>query len=369
MSAVKRDYYEVLGVPRDASDADVKKAFRQLARTLHPDVSSEPGAEERFRECAEAYEVLSDPDSRARYDRFGHAGVSGQQLHTDQFMDLNLNDLFGALFGRDVFTSGGPMAGPDAETETEITLEEAAFGVKAELDLELVAPCERCGASGAEPPTQPSRCETCGGAGQVQQISRSIFGQIVRTGTCPECAGRGVVVDHPCVECRGRGRLPRRRSLTVAVPAGIEDGQQIRVTGSGHAGETGARPGDLYVRVHVAPDPRFERHGLDLVSTVDLTLSEAVLGCEKTVPTLDGDASLEFKAGTQPGDVRVLRGKGMPSLRGGGRGVQRVLVNVRIPRDLRKSQRELIERFAESEHDGNYREGGGLRDAIRRAFG
>jgi molecular chaperone DnaJ len=371
MSAVKRDYYEVLGVPRDASDADVKKAFRGLARTLHPDVSQEADAEDRFREVAEAYEVLSDPDSRARYDRYGHEGMAGTQFHTEQFMDLgNLGDLLGAFFGRDVFQQAGPRGGPDAEADVEISLADAAFGSQVDLELELVVPCEHCGASGAEPPSQPTRCPTCRGLGQVQQIARSAFGQVVRSGPCPDCLGRGTLVEHPCIECRGRGRKPEKRTLSVAVPGGIDDGQQIRVTGGGHAGERGARAGDLYVRVHVTPDPRFERHGLDLVSTVDLTLSEAVLGTQKVVPTLDGDASLEFKPGTQPGEERVLRGKGMPSLRGGGRGAQRVLVNVRIPRELSKAQRELIERFGQSESDRNYRtDGGGLRDAIKRAFG
>jgi molecular chaperone DnaJ len=371
MSAVKRDYYDVLGVSRDASEAEIKKAFRGLARTLHPDVSEEGDAEERFREVAEAYEVLSDADRRARYDRYGHEGMAGQTFHTEQFMDLgNLNDLFGALFGRDVFGAQGPRGGRDAQDEAEISLQDAAFGTKLELDLELVQPCEHCGASGAEPPSQPHRCETCRGLGQVQQIARSAFGQMVRTVTCPDCAGTGKRIDHKCVECRGHGRKPGKRHLTVAVPAGIDDGQVIRVSGAGHAGETGARAGDLLVRIHVTPDPRFERDGLDLISTVDLSLSDAVLGTTVSVPTLDGDASLEFKAGTQPGEVRVLRGKGMPSLHGGGRGAQRVLVNVQVPHSLSKEQRELMERFQKLETEKNYRQdGGGLRDAIRRAFG
>jgi molecular chaperone DnaJ len=371
MSSVKRDYYEVLGVARGASETDIKKAFRGLARTLHPDVSQDADAEERFREVAEAYEVLSDPDRRSQYDRFGHQGMAGQTFHTEQFMDLgNLNDLFGALFGRDVFTAAGPRSGRDSQTEAEISLHDAAFGTKLELDLELVVPCERCGASGAEPPTQARRCETCRGMGQVQQIARSAFGQMVRTVTCPDCAGRGSVIEQPCVECRGHGRVPSQKHLTVAVPAGIDDGQIIRVAGAGHAGEPGGRAGDLLVRIHVTPDSRFERDGLDLISTVDLTLADAVLGTTATVPTLDGDASLEFKPGTQPGEVRVLRGKGVPSLHGGGRGAQRVLVNVQMPTNLSKEQRELMERFRKLESEKNYRrDGGGLRDAIRRAFG
>jgi molecular chaperone DnaJ len=371
---VKRDYYEVLGVSQDASDADIKRAFRGLARTLHPDVSDEPGADARFREVAEAYEALSDPETRARYDRFGHEGMAGQQFHTDQFMDLgNLGDLFGALFGRDfgrdMFTQAGPRAGADAETRAEITLEQAARGVDLEVTLDLVVPCEHCGASGAEPPTHPDTCPTCEGAGSVREVVRSPFGQIVRSGVCPTCAGRGVVVERPCVECRGRGRRAEKRTVSVAVPSGIDDGQAVRVAGAGHAGESGARAGDLYVHMRVTPDPRFERDGLDLVSTIDLTVAEAMLGVTREIETLDGPETLELKAGTQPGDVKVLRGRGMPSLRGGGRGALRLVVTVRIPRSLSKEQRELAERFLATETEKNYRDEGGLRDAIRRAFG
>lgn len=368
---MKRDYYEVLGVARDASESDVKRAFRGLARTLHPDVSDDPEAEDRFREVAEAYEVLSDPERRARYDRYGHEAMAGEQFHTDQFMDLgNLGDLFGALFGRDPFGSAGPAAGPDAQADAEIELADAAFGTDVTLQLELVQHCERCGASGAEPPTQPERCAQCSGSGQVRQVSQSVFGQFVRTGPCPACTGRGVTIESPCHECRGRGRLPGQRSVTVSIPPGIEDAQAIRLTGAGHAGETGAPAGDLYLRVHVRDDPRFRREGRDIVSVVDLTAAEAILGAAKTVPTLDGDAEIEFAAGTQPGEARVLKGKGLPGLRGGGRGVQRVLVNVRIPRELTAEQRELVERLRASEGDHNYHahEHGGLRGAIRRVF-
>jgi molecular chaperone DnaJ len=371
MSSVKRDYYEVLGVQRDASDDEVKKAFRALARRLHPDVSDAPDAQERFREVAEAYEVLSDREARARYDRFGHAGMSGREFHTEQFMDLgNLGDLFGALFGRDVFTQAGPRQGADAEAEAEIELADAAFGTKVELDVDLVVPCESCSGTGAEPPTQPVTCPGCGGSGQVRQVARSAFGQIMRTGACPQCGGRGSIVESPCRTCRGRGRRAENRQLSIAVPAGIDDGQSIRVARQGHAGEPGGRPGDLYVRVHVKPDRRFERDGVDLVTVVDLTLVDATLGTTVTVPTLEGDATLDLKPGTQPGEERVLRGKGIPTLRGGGRGALRVLLNVQVPRDLTREQRELLERFRELESDRNYGSGGGgIRNAIRRAFG
>jgi molecular chaperone DnaJ len=366
---VPRDYYLVLEIERDASDADVKRAFRRLARTLHPDVSDAPDAEERFKEVAEAYEVLSDPDGRARYDRFGHEGMAGHQFHTDQFMDFgNLGDLLGSLFGRDPFAARGPAAGADAQTEAQITLAEAAFGAKLELDLDLVSACDHCDGSGAEPGTPVSTCPTCGGAGEVRQVVNSVFGQMVRSGPCDRCRGRGQIVEKPCHDCRGRGRRPMKKHVTVAVPVGVDDGQAVRVAGAGHAGEPGARPGDLYVRLSVKPDPRFERQGDDLITTVDLTLAQAVLGATMTVPTLDGDASLEFGAGTQPGEVRSLRGKGMPSLRGGGRGALKVLVNVLVPKHLTKEQKDLMERFRDSENEKTYRSDGRLGDAIRRAF-
>jgi molecular chaperone DnaJ len=266
---VPRDYYEILDVERDASDADVKRAFRRLARTLHPDVSEEADAEEKFKEVAQAYEVLSDPESRSRYDRFGHDGMAGREFHTEQFMDLgNLGDLLGSLFGRDPFAARGPASGADAQTDAEITLEEAAFGAKLELDLDLVSVCERCEGSGAEPGTAVSTCPTCHGAGEVRQVVNSVFGQMMRSGTCDTCRGRGQVIEKACHDCRGRGRRPERRHVTVAVPVGVDDGQAIRVSGAGHAGEPGGKPGDLYVRLQVKADPRFVRDGNDLVSSV-----------------------------------------------------------------------------------------------------
>jgi molecular chaperone DnaJ len=367
---VPRDYYEVLELERDCSEADVKRAFRRLARELHPDVNDAPDAEERFKEVAQAYEVLSDGETRARYDRFGHDGMAGQQFHTEQFMDFgNLGDLLGSLFGRgDPFASRGPAAGPDAQTEAEITLEEAALGAKLELDLDLVSTCDRCEGSGAEPGTAVSTCPTCGGAGEVRQVVNSVFGQMMRAGPCDTCRGRGQVVEKPCHDCRGRGRRAIKRHVTVAVPVGVDDGQAVRVSGAGHAGEPGGRPGDLYVRLSVKRDPRFAREGDDLVTSVELTLAQAVLGTTLTVPTLEGEASLEFGPGTQPGEVRTLRGKGMPALRGGGRGALRVLVNVLVPRHLTKDQKDLMERFRDSENERTYRGDGRLGDAIRRAF-
>jgi molecular chaperone DnaJ len=363
--ATKADYYETLGVAREASDDEIKKAFRRLARQLHPDVNTDdPSASERFREVAEAYEVLSNADTRARYDRFGHAGVSGDHARTDEaFQAGNLGDLFSMLFGEDLFGFGGgggrsygPMAGADAAAHTSISLHDAAFGVRAELHVEVQAPCARCEQSGAEPGTHPITCTTCGGAGEVRQVVRTVLGQMVRAGTCPECRGRGKLIANPCRDCRGAGVRPEEREVVVAVPPGIEHGQQIRVRGQGHAGEAGAPPGDLYVAITVEDDERFERHGRDLVTVIELTMTQAALGATLDVPTLDGTASLEFKPGTQPGEVRMLKGQGMPDMRSGRRGGLQVLVNVAVPRGLSGDQRKLVEQLDGALTPGNYGE-------------
>ena len=370
----KQDYYELLGVSRDASDAEIKKAFRGLARELHPDVSQAPDAEERFREVAEAYEVLSDDERRARYDRYGHEGVAGQGFHTEQFMDLGfLNDLLGSLFGGGFAGATGPEAGADAQAAVEIDLAEAAAGAHVDLDLELVATCEVCDGDGAAPGAEILTCSECEGAGQIRQIVRSPLGQIVRSTTCRRCAGRGSIPERPCPDCRGRGRRPQRMKFGVEIPIGIDDGQAVRLTGRGHAGEFGAPPGDLYLRVHVRPDERFVRDGLDLIGQLDLRLSEAVLGTSRTVETLDGEEQVEVEAGLQPGTVIVLKGQGMPRLRGGARGDLRLIANVQVPRALDEEQRTVVERFRELEDERNYaepeRSRGGLRDRLRRAFG
>jgi molecular chaperone DnaJ len=367
--AAKRDYYDVLGVPRDAPDADVKKAFRRLARELHPDVNPAPEAAERFREAAEAYEVLSDADTRARYDRFGHAGIAGTQFHTEQFMDFSsLSDLLGAFFGDDIF-SGGRRSRPrggDATASIELTLAEAAFGVTREVAIDVIAGCERCNATGAEPGTQPQQCPECGGSGRVQHVAQTAFGQFVQASACAACGGRGVRIESPCHECRGRGRLTVRRGVEVQVPPGIASGQRLRLAGRGHEGEGGA--GDLYVQVAVASDPRFERDGNDLVTVLDLPFTRAALGATVAVETLEGTEEIEVKPGTQPGEVIVLRGRGIPVLGGRGRGDHRIVVGVMIPRKLTDEQRAQLHGFESGVDDATYAPDESFLGRLRAAF-
>lgn len=359
METAGRDYYELLGVPRDADDGAIKKAFRKLARQLHPDVSEEPDAEARFREVSEAYEVLSNVETRGLYDRYGHAGLRSGGFTPSNFDIGGLGDLFSAFFGDDVFgratRGGGAQHGADLAAEVEIDLVVAARGAAVKVPFEAAVPCGRCGGDGAEPGTRPTTCPRCGGAGRLQQVSRSVFGEFVRTQACTQCNGRGVLIESPCADCRGAGRVVETRELQVDVPAGIHDGQRIRISGEGHAGSLGGRAGDVYVLVRVKPDPRFVREGNDIFSQVDLTIVEASLGTTVPVETLDGPVELELAPGTQPGEVRVLRGKGMPVLQGFGHGDHRVLVSVAVPRHVTDEQRRLLEEFERGSDENTYR--------------
>ena len=371
MATTQRDYYEVLGVARAADEGEIKRAFRRLARELHPDVSTAPDAQERFREVVEAYEVLSKRETRELYDRFGHAGLRGGGFTPTQFDFGSLNDLFAAFFGDDLFGVGGRPArsrGADLGVQIEIELVEAASGIKRDVPFPVAVTCGTCSGSGAAPGTSPVACETCGGAGRLQRVSRSAFGEFVRTQTCPACRGAGQRIEQPCPDCRGEGRRVEERTLGVEIPPGIHDGQQIRISGEGHAGGGGARAGDVYVEVRVKPDPRFVRDGDDIFSTADLTITEAALGTRVNVPTLDGDEELQFPEGTQAGEVRVLRGRGMPVLQGFGRGDHRVLVNVSVPRRLNDEQRRLLEEFARSTDDETYSADEGFFEKLKSAF-
>ncbi len=369
MAATRRDYYEVLGIARGASDDEIKKAFRALARELHPDVSDAPDAEERFKEVVEAYEVLSSSERREVYDRFGHEGLRSGGF-TPTFDLGNLSDLFSAFFGDDLFGVGGRRArrGADVGAEIEIELVEAAAGAKREVPFEVAVPCDACKGSGAEPGTSPVQCSTCGGSGRLQQVSRSVFGEFIRTQGCPRCNGSGRVIESPCTKCHGAARTLDERRLDVEIPPGIHDGQRIRISGEGHAGLPGGEAGDVYVLVHVKPDPRFVREGNDIFSTVDLTMTEAALGVPVTVPTLDGDLELEFEPGTQPGEVHVLSGRGMPILQGRGRGDHRILVNVTLPRRLSPEQRKLLEDFAATADEQTYASEDGFFQRLKSAF-
>ena len=372
MSSTERDYYEVLGVARDADEQAIKKAFRSLARRLHPDVSEEPDAEHRFREVTEAYEVLSSSETRALYDRYGHAGLRSGGFTPTNFDIGGLGDLFAAFFGDDVFGAGmrggRGQRGADLAAEVEIDLVAASRGTSVSVPFEVAVECKRCGGDGVEPGTVPIGCERCGGTGRLQQVSRSVFGEFVRTSACPACRGRGVIVEHPCTECEGAGRTLEQRDLDVDIPAGIHDGQRIRVSGEGHAGVLGGRAGDVYVLVRVTPDPRFVREGNDIYSQVDLTIVQAALGVTLTVDTLEGEVELELPPGVQPGEVRVLRGKGMPVLQGFGRGDQRVLVNVSVPRRLNDEQRRLLEEFDAASDEHTYRHDESFFEKLKSAF-
>ncbi|HEY2283564.1 MAG TPA: molecular chaperone DnaJ [Solirubrobacteraceae bacterium] len=370
-TSTPRDPYDVLGVQRDASEQQIKKAFRQLARELHPDVNAhDPQAEEKFKEAAEAYEILSDGERRATYDRYGHEGLrsGGYAPNFEGFGSIG--DLFDAFFGGSSSFGGrsGPPAGEDAAVAVELDLSEAATGARVEVSFEALERCEHCHGNGAEPGTPIETCERCGGAGQLQALTRTPFGQMMRRVVCESCHGDGRVAKQPCHECDGRGRRVGRRALEVDVPAGIADGQRIRLSARGHAGEAGAPEGDLYVLVRVREDERFVREGQDLITALDVPAPLAALGGALRVPTLEETAAIDVPQGTQPGEVITLRGHGMPSLRGGRRGDLKVVVNVVVPRRLNEEQRELIGRLQETLTEENLRSEESMFAKLRRVL-
>jgi molecular chaperone DnaJ len=380
---MKRDYYDVLGIDRGAGDSEIKKAFRMLARQLHPDVNQEdPEAEAKFKEAAEAYEVLSNSETRAVYDRYGFDGLRGRPM-TD-FSHIDFGDLFDVFFGGDMFGSvlrdagaagpwgaaGGPTPrGEDLHVGVELDLREAVFGVTREVTVKGDVACEACSGSGATPGTGRETCPQCRGSGRMREVS-SIggFGQFIRTSTCSLCRGQGTIVKEPCTTCRGTGRQRKERTVSVEIPAGIDDGQRLRLSGEGGAGGAGARPGDLYVAVTVRPDEHFAREGDDLVYRLDVTMIEAALGTKKRVEALDGDIEVSLPAGTQPGEVRVYRNRGVPTLRGYGRGDLKVIVNVTVPRNLNDEQRDLLRRLAEVMTAKNFEADGSFFDKVRAVF-
>lgn len=370
-----RDYYEILGVPRDADESEIKKAFRRLARQHHPDVNDgDPEAETRFKEIAEAYEVLSDAERRQTYDRFGHEGLNSQGFSSDFSGFGSFGDLFNSLFGSDLFGGGrsGPMAqaGEDHLVTTSITFVESAHGVARTIELDLVVSCDTCGGDGGAPGSQIITCTTCNGQGQVQQVVRSPLGQLVRRSQCPQCRGAGRVPTTPCPECKGLGRRMARMSHTLEVPAGIADGQQIRMPGKAHAGDPGAPPGDLYVEVHVEADERFIRDDLDVLTVASIDVAQAMTGVTMTVPTVDGDVEISLPAGTQPLTEHVIKGKGFPQIQGRRRGDQRVVVHVHVPAVTSQEGRDLLAELG-NHHDARPSpkgDGDGLFGRIRSRF-
>jgi len=355
----KRDYYEVLGVGRDADKDEIKRAFRKLAFQLHPDRNKEPDAEERFKEISEAYAVLSDPQKKQQYDAFGHAGIDGRYSTEDIFRGANFQDIFRDMgFGDDIFSRifggmfgggfggfraqrTGPRRGRDLEARVEVTLEQAAFGAEIELSLNRMESCSHCSGNGAEPGTRVAACPRCNGTGQIQQRTQSIFGQMITVTTCPRCEGRGQVPETPCSKCKGSGLEERRRTMRVNIPQGIEDGVYMTLRGQGEAGPYGGPPGDLYVLVRVKPHEHLLRRGSDVIYEAEISFPQAALGTEIEIPILGGSAKLFVPAGTQSGDILRMRGKGISSRFG--TGDQLVHITVTVPKKLTRKQRELVE--------------------------
>ena len=348
------DYYELLGVPANATEDEIKRAYRRLARELHPDANGgDPEAEDRFKEVTAAYETLRDPERRRRYDMFGPEAMAGAQAYDGNPFAGGLGDLFetffGSAFGGSPFGGGRRgerMRGPDMEVSLELEFEEAVFGAQKEVRLSQPVACPTCRGRGARPGTSPTTCSECGGSGEVHRVRRSILGQMVSTSPCSRCAGLGEEVTSPCADCRGEGRRSEERAYTVDVPAGVDDGSTLRLTGRGAAGPRGGGYGDLYVHLRVASHERFQRHGYDLVDVMRLPITQAALGAHLEYQTLDGVEDLIVPTGTQTGRVFRLRGRGVPHVDGRGRGDLLVQVMVDTPTDLEPEQEELLRRFA-----------------------
>jgi len=346
----------VLGVPRDASESDLKSAFRNLARKYHPDVNAAPDAEEKFKEINEAYGVLSDADKRAAYDRFGHQGVRGPNggpgFETVDFSDFA--DIFGDMFGFGGFGSrsraasrSAPRRGADLQYQVAISFKEAVFGTEKEIEVTKDERCETCGGDGAKPGTSPKICPKCQGRGEVRQTRQTLLGSMVQVTTCPVCGGKGKVIKDHCPTCGGRGRIRKTRRKKVTIPAGVDDGTRIRLAGEGQSGENNGPSGDLYLLVRVRPHKYFRRRDDDILLDLNVNVAQATLGAEVKVPTVDGDVKLKIPAGTQPGKIIRMRGKGVPHLHRDTRGDQLVIVNVTIPKSLNQEERELFEKLAD----------------------
>ena len=370
MAEQKRDYYEVLGVSRSASEDEIKKAYRKLAKKYHPDLN--PGnaeAEQKFKEVNEAYEVLSDSNKKARYDQFGFAGVdpnygagAGGGGGFGGFTDFDfgdLGDIFGSFFGGGFGGStrssrNGPQRGESIRVGVTVSFEEAAFGCEKEVSVDRVDQCPACKGSGCESGTTPEVCPQCGGTGQVQQRRQTPMGVFATTTTCPKCGGRGKIIHSPCKECGGTGQQRKRKTLKVSIPAGIDNGQTISLRGQGSAGRNGGPAGDLLITVTVRPHQLFRREGTDVLCEAPITFTQAVLGGEMEIPTIDGKVKYDIPEGTQTGTTFRLRGKGIPNLNGRGRGDQYVTVYIETPRNLSREQKEALKKFSQSLGEHNY---------------
>ncbi len=368
------DYYELLGVGRNATDDELRRAYRRLARALHPDANGgDVAAEARFKEVTAAYETLRDPERRRRYDLFGpDAERGGGAAPGDIFGAGGLGDIFGAFFGGSPFGSGrpaGPRRGEDLEITLDLAFEEAVFGVQREITLRSALSCSTCGGSGAEPGTLPSACPDCGGAGQQRRVRQSILGQVVTTTPCPRCQGIGQIVTSPCRECHGDGRRVEEHPVRVEVPGGVDDGTTLRIPGAGNAPHRGGVPGDCYVHLRVVPDQRFGRAGTDLTVDLHVAFTQAALGATVELETLDGVEQITVQPGTQSGKVLRLRGKGVPHLRGRGRGDLHVRIVVDTPTGLPREQEVLLRELAAMRQESVTNGEGGLFSRIRSSFG
>ncbi len=345
----KRDYYEVLGIDRNTSEDKIKKAFRKLAFKYHPDRNREDGAEAKFKELNEAFEVLSDPDKRAAYDRFGHGG--SQELFgqgSNGFDFGGFGDIFNAFFGGRTTTATrqAPQRGADLRHDITITFEEAAFGIEKEISISRIEKCSQCQGSGCQPDSQPSRCPSCNGSGQVRRVQQNIFGRFTNITTCPQCQGEGRIITEPCPQCRGVGREKRRHSTLVKIPAGVTDGSRIRLSGEGDAGVKSGPSGNLYLDLSVHQHKFFRRDGDHILYELAINFAQSALGGEVEVPTLYGNIKLKIPAGSQTGQVLRLKNKGVPHLQGRGSGDQLVKLLVVTPESLTKRQRQLFEELA-----------------------
>jgi molecular chaperone DnaJ len=370
----KRDYYEVLGVPKDATKDQIKTSYRKLAMQYHPDRNKAPGAEDRFKEISEAYAVLSDDAKRAQYDRFGHEGIQGRYSQDDIFRSTNFDEIlrdlgfggfggfsgniFDMFFGNMTGSGRGIRRGSDLRYDLDLTLEQAATGLTTEIEIPRTERCQTCKGTGARPGSNPRTCTECGGRGQVQRVSSSGFAQFVRVETCRVCRGRGTVLDNPCRDCKGRGVLQKTRKISVKVPAGIENDSQLRLRGEGDAGDTGAPAGDLYVACRILPHEVFTRREKDLYCEASVSFPDAILGTTISVPTIDGrPVQVTVPAATQPETVLKLKGKGMPGLGGAPRGNQFVRIKVETPSKLSDQQKELLKRFKELDEENSKKKG------------